>query len=367
MALPEQDAPSQQAFKAYLAQVAEQVASFLHDDMAVRTPSVPEHLRDTADSYLRQPGKCLRPALLQLCCAAAGGNAQAVLPAAAAVEVYHTWTLVHDDIIDHDAFRRGQPTAHISGAALGRKRWGLADAVAADYGVSLAILAGDLLQGRALSLLASVPARAELALALVRRMSDWLTPELLAGEQLDIELSHCPWEDISEENIITMMRQKTGALLAFCATTGVALAEDSSPQDSPVAQAMGRCAELCGLAFQIQDDLLGLSGEEVSFGKPIGSDIREGKRTMVMRHAMAYCSAAERRLLTGILGNADASGEDIAAVREVVTRTGSDVYARTCTERFLVEALQLLESTLRPTPQRELLRSWIMAMVRRNR
>ena len=88
---------------------------------------------------------------------------------------------------------------------------------------------------------------------------------------------------------------------------------------------------------------------------------------MVMRHAMAYCSAAERRLLTSSLGNTAASGDDIAAVREVVTRTGSDVYARKCSERFLAEALQLLESTLQPTPERELLRSWIMAMVRRNR
>lgn len=367
MALPEQDMSSQQAFNAYMAQVAEQVASFLREDMTARANSVPEHLREAADSYLRQPGKCLRPALLQLCCAAAGGDVQATLPAAAAVEIFHTWTLVHDDIIDHDAFRRGKPTAHVLGAELGRQRWGLTDAAAADYGVSLAILAGDLLQGRALSLLASVPARPELVLALTRYMSDWLTPELLAGEQLDVELSHCPWEEISEENIITMMQQKTGALLAFCASTGVALAEDRRPQESPVAQAMGRCAQLCGLAFQIQDDLLGLSGEELSFGKPIGSDIREGKRTMVMLRAMSQCSAAERRLLTGILGNADASDEDIAAVRDVVIRSGSDVYARERSERYLAEARQVLENTLRPSPERDLLHSWIMAMVRRNR
>jgi geranylgeranyl diphosphate synthase type I len=357
----------QQAFKAYMAQLSEQLSAFLREDARSWAQSAPEQLRSCADSYLQQPGKCLRPALLQLACAAAGGDARSVLPAAAAVEVYHTWTLLHDDIIDHDALRRGRPTAHVLGASLGRQRWGLSDVAAQDYGVSLAILAGDLLQGRALSLLASVVASAELSLALCQQMSAWLTPELLAGEQRDIELSHCSWEEISEEDILLMMRQKTGALLSFCASTGVALAESRPPQQSPAAQGMARCAELCGLAFQIEDDLLGLGGQESSFGKPIGSDVREGKRTLLMLHAISHCSNADRARLSTILGKVDASSEDIAAVREIVSRTDSENYVRAQADAYVEQALRLLEDNLPPSPERGLLRCWIMSMTRRQR
>jgi len=87
----------------------------------------------------------------------------------------------------------------------------------------------------------------------------------------------------------------------------------------------------------------------------------------VMLRAMSRSSAAEQRLLTTILGNPAASADDMAAVREIVVRTGSDTYARECSERYLAEALQILEATLQPSSERELLRSWILAMVRRKR
>lgn len=369
MALPENDTDSQRAFTAAMEVVARQIGSEISYIVSTgpHFTAVPPHLREAASSYLQHPGKCLRPALLLFCCGAAGGNWAVAMPAATAVEVYHTWTLLHDDIIDHDAFRRGHPTAHVLGAELARRSWSLPAVAAADYGVSLAILAGDLLHGLAMSLMATVEAPPELLLALLQRMSGWLTPQLLAGEQLDVQLSHQRWETIAEEDIMTMMRQKTGALLGYCAQAGVLLAQRHPAKEEKMALVMNACAARCGLAFQIQDDLLGLSGDEKSFGKPIGSDIREGKRTLVMWRTLASCTKSERQRLLGILGNAEATAMDLDDVRAIVVRSGSDAYARDCSERNLNDALAVMEKTLAPSRERDILRGLVLSMVRRQR
>src|SRR3954469_10108027 len=103
----------------------------------------PDHIHDALFSYVRQRGKGLRPALLLLCCGAAGGDENQALPAAAAVEVYQTWTLVHDDIIDRDETRRGKPTVHAQYASLARDIYGMTPTEAEHYGMAVGILAGD--------------------------------------------------------------------------------------------------------------------------------------------------------------------------------------------------------------------------------
>ena len=156
---------------------------------------LPSHLFAIINGYLQGGGKRLRPCLLLMCAQAVGGDVEKALPAAVAVEEFHTWTLIHDDVIDHDDFRRGNPTGHILGSRLGKEAWKLSDTIAADYGISAAILAGDSLQARATEKLFELKDfQPQTILSLVSNMTGLLTQDLLAGEQLDVEMSHMAWD-----------------------------------------------------------------------------------------------------------------------------------------------------------------------------
>jgi len=318
-----------------------------------------EHLRTVAGSYLQHPGKALRPRLMALCCEAAGGNPDAALAAGAAVEMFHTWSLMHDDIIDHDSLRRGHPTAHVAGARLGKKDLLLADDSATDYGQALAILGGDLLLAHAIGRMT------EASPVLGLRMCRKLAPELLSGEQLDIRISYLPWEQLTEEQVWKMMRGKTGALFAFAAECGVSIAQGISPDESPLARTLAAFASGCGLAFQLADDLLGIFGEEKTFGKPIGSDIREGKRTLLMLRTWNAASTEDRRRLGTILGNSHTTEAEIAWVRNLVESGGIRAEIETLAENTLSEAIDSMENALPPSPPRQQLRLWAESLVKR--
>jgi len=355
------------AFRAEMSGLAEQVKACLADDLRQHGSVLPPHLRQVSESYLAHTGKCLRPALLLLSCGAAGGTLKGALPAAAAVEMFHNWTLLHDDVIDHDSFRRGRPTGHVLGASLGQQDLQLPAAAAAEYGQSLAILAGDLLQARAINLLLSVNGQKDkVVIGLARRMAAKLTSEVLAGEHFDVQLSQTPFEQVKEADVMEVMRLKTGALLSFCAETGVALAERRLPEDSSAAQGMAKFAELCGIAFQIQDDILGLSGDEETLGKPIGSDIREGKRTLLALRALQSCSERDRKMLLSILGNAQADAGDIEKARTILLRSRSLDGVREYSEDCVKQAMTLLEKHLPENRWRNLLAAWAKSMTHRS-
>src|SRR5437763_9493239 len=145
-------------FEQELAARRDQVYALLHDPR-YGASFEPEHIRDSVYHYLSQKGKALRPLMLLLSCGAAGGDEARALPAAAAIELFHTWTLVHDDIIDRDDLRRGKPTVHAAFRARAQTEWGYEPDAAAHYGVTAAILAGDQQQGWAYALLAELPGR----------------------------------------------------------------------------------------------------------------------------------------------------------------------------------------------------------------
>ncbi len=155
----------------------------------------PEHLRRAVYAYLERPGKRLRPAVLLLSCGAVGGDEQVAVPAAAAVELFHTWTLVHDDLIDHDAKRRGGPSVHELGRQLGQNELGLDAQRSVVYGGDLAILAGDVQQAWSVCLLAELASRGvapEVVLALMTRLESHVINHLIGGELLDVQFSCRP-------------------------------------------------------------------------------------------------------------------------------------------------------------------------------
>lgn len=355
----------EEEYKAELNRIAEAVYGRIRTALQSDGNMTEPHLREVGGSYLEHRGKCLRPALLTFCCKAVAESECDCLPAAAAVEMFHTGTLMHDDVIDHDEFRRGRPTAHVRGRLLAEKELP-AEVDAAEYGSVLAILGGDYVFGVALDMLLRTSCAPEVLRSISRRMAGKLNAELLSGEQLDVRLSLTPWSAVTEEGIMQMMRGKTGALLAYCAETGVAIGEGKAPEKSSCAQQMADFAHLCGLAFQMKDDLLGIFGDESKFGKPIGSDIREGKRTVLMLRALQNASDADGRILQALLGKKEATAEEIETARSIVVKSGADKVVAELSDEYIAQALQILNECIPHGQPKECLRHWALSMIARS-
>lgn len=327
----------------------------------------PQDIHDALFSYVRRRGKALRPSLLMLCCGAVGGDEMQALPAAAAVEIFQVWTLVHDDIIDRDDLRRGGPTVHARYTAHAREVYGLPAAEAAHYGTSVAILAGDLQQSWAYALLSDLTARgvsAALVMKLVRRMSASLTPQLLEGEMLDVQFAFARQASLSEDDILQMLTKKTAALLEYAAWAGATIGLGGKPDTHNYADTLGRFASLCGIAFQLHDDLLGLTADENLLGKPVGSDIREGKRTLIMYRALASVDDVSRTKLLSVLGNEGATPLEIAGALVIIKECGALQAVGELANEYISQALQLLEK-LPESEYKHYLRSWASFMLTR--
>ena len=327
----------------------------------------PDHIRDAVYSYIESGGKSLRPAVTLLACGALGGDEARALPVAAAIEVYHTWTLVHDDVIDRDHRRRGVPTVHAEFAQRARDEFDWSGDAAAHYGTTIALLAGDVQQSWAWSLLfeahleRGVPA--EIVLSLARELAGEVTPLLVEGETLDVQYSSRALE-LGEERVIDMLWKKTGALYEFAGRAGAAVGLNDANRELPVVRAMAEFCSLCGAAFQIQDDILGIVGDERQLGKPVGSDIREGKSTLLTMKALELADETQRAVITATLGNADASECDISEVVSLLRDLGVIQYARNVSRRIVDQALGLLR-LLPENEYKRLLESWARYMIGR--
>ncbi|MEO6458274.1 MAG: polyprenyl synthetase family protein [Chloroflexia bacterium] len=286
----------------------------------------PADIYDGIFSYIKRRGKALRPLVLLLSCAAVGGDEDQALPAAAAVEVFHTWTLVHDDIIDRDATRRGSPTVHEHYTRHAHLAHGMSRTEAAHYGTAVAILTGDLQQSWCYDLLGALSERGvqpELILGLIRRMAGVLTPQLMEGEMLDVQFSLMPHEELSEADIVRMLTRKTGALLEYAAWCGGILGTGDLLDREGHAARLARFASLCGTAFQLQDDLLGLTADEGLLGKPVGSDLREGKRTLIVHRALRKADAPGRDAILKVLGNQLSTSSEISLALDMIRASGA--------------------------------------------
>jgi len=334
-----------------------------------RQAIAPESLRSLVHSYLGRAAKRLRPAAVLFCCGAVGGNEQDALPAAAAVELFHTWTLVHDDIIDHDERRRGGPTAHVEGAELAARTWGLPWEEALDYGRSLALLTGDVQHGWSASLLAASAAegrvRPEIALALLQELEGPTLCGVVQGEALDMAFEKMPLEEVGREAILEMLYCKTGTLYQFAGRAGAMIGLGTTDRAHPTVQALATFTGRCGLAFQLQDDVLGITGDEARLGKPVGSDIREGKRTLIVYEAMQRADPEQKQFLARVLGKRGASKDELAAAAAIMARVGAVEATRQWAHEKVQEALPLLES-VPPSEYRDLLVAWAHYAVERD-
>ena len=256
----------------------------------MQTPAEPELLYAPIIYSMSGGGKRLRPVLLLITTEAFGGNVDKAMPAAMAVEVFHNFTLLHDDIMDNAAVRRGKPS------------------VFAKWGENVAILSGDAMLITAYKLLSQLDA--ERLHSVVHIFND-MALEVCEGQQYDMDFESM--ERVAVEEYIQMIERKTSALLSGSAMIGATLAGAS---DEDIKKIYRFATEL-GLAFQLQDDMLDSFGDE-ALGKKIGGDILEGKQTYLMVQAMSRASDEEREVLRTTHKNETLSdAEKIATIKSL--------------------------------------------------
>ncbi len=273
-------------------------------------------------------GKCLRPLLSFLSCEAVGGNPTDTVPYGVALELIHTFTLIHDDLMDHDEERRGLPTVH------------------ALFGEDTAILAGDALFAKAFEVASQTPVTDSILTVLIRNLSR-MTQEICEGQQLDMDFEYR--DDVSENDFIEMIEKKTAKMFEY-ATYGGSIIGGASKMEAHALRQYGRNL---GLAFQIWDDCLDLVGGD-TLGKPLGSDIREGKKTMVYIHALPYLTSTDKKIFSCIFGNKSANKKDIQSVIALLKKTGSITYAGSQASKFVSQACASLETLQESTAKNKL-------------
>ena len=276
----------------------------------------PSSLYQPMFHLLNAGGKRIRPILVILSCRAVGGELENCLNAAIAVELLHTFTLVHDDIMDHDAIRRNKPTVH--------KKWDEATA----------ILAGDGLVTLAYQVFLKTmhPGLQEA----LKSFTDGLLV-LCEGQALDKEFE--TRNDVSLEAYEEMIEKKTARLIEVSCEIGAILGNGSEEER----KSLRLFANFLGRAFQIQDDLLDIMSEEKISGKPFGSDIMEKKKTYLTIHFLNNADIADKEKFQQLWGKTLLKREELFQIRELFDRAGTIESARKVVEDLILKATKALD------------------------
>jgi len=299
--------------------VAEMVDEFILSNIN----GEPLKLYEATLHYIKSGGKRLRPFLVVKCCELCNGSIDKALPIASAIEMVHNFTLVHDDIMDNDEFRHGVPTVH---------RY---------YGLPYGILAGDLLlieafntvvkHGKSVGLDDSVITRLIVTLAKACK-------ELSEGQALDMEYAESKTFP-EQEHYIRMISKKTASLFeASCILGAVTAYADDNTIDK-----LASYGRSIGLAFQLIDDLIGVIGDSRVTKKPVGNDIREGKKTLPILLALKKGNDTQRDKILSILGAKYVEESDILYAIDTLTRLGIEKDVRLVAEGYITHAIKSLE------------------------
>lgn len=312
--------------------IAREMAEFEHkfrDAMKTRIL-----LLDRVMNYIvKRKGKQMRPMFVFLSAGASGQINESTYRGAALIELLHTATLVHDDVVDDANYRRG----FFSINALWKNK--------------VAVLVGDFLLSKGLIL--SVENKDYNLLTIVSKA----VKEMSEGELLQMEKARKL--DITEEVYFDIIRQKTASLIASCCAVGAS----SSGADGQVVETLRAFGEKIGMAFQIKDDLFDYGEDEI--GKPVGIDIKEKKMTLPLIYALSKASWMEKRNIIRIVKNESDKPKKVREVIEFVKRSGGIEYALAAMNRFHAEAMILLE-TLPDSQYRTSLRQLVQFTIERN-
>ncbi len=280
MSQPDDAAPAESEFTSKLAEYRELVLPILMAALPQREPR--RHLYDLIGDYFSRIGKGLRPALCIATCRAFGGRAEDALKSAAALELLHNAFLVHDDIEDGSESRRDRPTMHLA------------------HGLAIAVNTGDAMNALSLRLLKdNLPVLGGAKTFRVLQEFDHMLIETLEGQAMELGWVRDNDCRVSDRDYLLMTLKKTCwySFIHPCRIGALIARGDDVDLD-----AFNRFGFFMGAAFQIQDDVLNLVGEVRKYGKEIGGDLWEGKRTLILAHLFSRAAAPELERVRAVLG-----------------------------------------------------------------
>ncbi|WP_302962188.1 polyprenyl synthetase family protein [uncultured Adlercreutzia sp.] len=322
-------------FESYLKSYADPVGELINS-------YIPRGAHGDMDRYLYGPlyrysenaGKRHRPLICYAACLAVGGDPDRATTSAAAIEHFHSAALIHDDIADEAELRRGEPCLHLT------------------EGLGLAINMGDLALSMVNGPVVNDPLLDDATKVRVIRELIAMTCRTVEGQALDLGWARDGRYDITPEDYLTMAIHKT-AHYSGAVPLAVGAIVAGAPEDQ--VEALRSYGLDTGLAFQIQDDLLNLVGTDEAKKKDFRSDITEGKRTLVVVHALQNASPAARERLIEILSAKERDPEVLAEAVAIMEEAGSIEYARAYAEDLSQNAKERLVAAIAPSPYRDLL------------
>lgn len=332
-------------FEEYLDCYADKVGDILNSYIPRGThPDMDRYLYDPLLAFSENGGKRHRPLICFTACLAVGGDVDLATSAAAAIEHFHTAALIHDDIADDAELRRGQPCLHLT------------------EGEGLAINMGDLALTLVNGTVMNDPALSDDVKIRVVTELITMTRRTVEGQALDIGWARDGCYDITPEDYLVMATHKTAH---YSGAVPLAIGAIIGGGTEAEIEALRNYGLDTGLAFQIQDDLLNLIGTEESTKKDFRNDITEGKRTLVVVHALQNLTNGDRERLIEILSSRERDPEVLEEAVQLMDKSGSIDYARAYAENLTSIAKNRLQDMVEPSDARDMLISMADWFVRR--
>ena len=283
---------------------------------AIPYPQQPSHLYEPITYTMDLGGKRLRPVLVLMACDAVGGDINRAIKPAIGLEMFHNFTLLHDDVMDKADIRRGKPTVHVK------------------WDDNTAILSGDAMLTMATQLIAQSPAD---VMPQVMDLYNRTAMEIYEGQQYDVDFE--TRADVTVDEYIEMIRLKTSVLLGCACKMGALI----GGADEATARLFYKVGENLGLAFQLQDDMLDVWGDEATFGKAIGGDIMNNKKTFLLINAMQRATGDHKVELSLWLNTPNASRSvKVPAVTAIYDALNLRSLSLDAINRYNNEALEAL-------------------------
>lgn len=337
---PQQDNPRFLDLETFIRDTAEEIRGVMAEKLK---HSHPKSLYDATRYLPMLKGKRLRPIMCMLVSHAFGGEEGTAREFGSALELIHNFTLVHDDIMDNDDKRRGKPTVHIK------------------YDEATAINAGDALFAKSFEVLTGLDLPPATVVELVREVA-LMSRLIVEGQQMDVRFE--TRKRVTQAEYLEMIEKKTAVMFQTAARGGAEIAGC----DREIVDAMAEFGLTVGIGFQIWDDVLDVIGNEKKLGKPVGSDIRKGKHTIMIIHALHRGTGEQLAMLDRAIGSGEGgTQEDVQAAIDVLRETGSIDMASGMALEYATRAKHILESKVPPSRYRDLLHELVDYMVMRER
>lgn len=307
----------------------------------ISIPDTPPELYEPVKYVLSLGGKRIRPALVLLACDLFAGSVDSALIPAVAIEIFHNFTLLHDDIMDRSEMRRGQATVHVK------------------YSENVAILSGDVMSIMASRFINQSPG---VVLSAVHEVFTKSAMEVCEGQQMDMNFEELL--TVSEEDYMTMIRLKTAVLIAASLKIGAVLGGASQTD----ANDLYNFGLNLGLAFQLQDDLLDTFGDQRTIGKMLGTDIVANKKTFLMIKALEKASPDQRKTLTDWLTKTEFVREEkVGAVTDIYKQLKINDITSKLIREFYDKSLKNLSNLNKPDERKVELTNFASYLMNRNK